>query len=169
MGKKFIPKNKMPKKNKLNRPEWKAIEDLNRNYGVTIAKDDEIIDISNPIHGPGNYLAADVSRIEFPNCRKLSLCLPGWQQKLLIPQMPNLTTLELVQSSIKRLYLHRNCYPNLTTLNLWGNQIYSADCLDVLMGMNQIVNVNLEDNPIVMNEEEKEKLRAKYPNIAFSF
>lgn len=169
MVKKYIKKKKEPKKSILNRPEWKAIEDLNRHYGVTIVKDDEVIDLSNPRDGPGNYIAADISRPVFPNCRKLSLCLPGWQQKFLFPQMPELTTLELVQSTIKKLYLHKSCYPNLTTLNLWGNQIYDAACLDYLKEMPQLINVGLADNPIAHDSAEREKLVAAYPNISFTF
>ena len=169
MGKTYVRKNKISKRPKLNRPEWKAIEDLNRHYGVTIAKDDEVIDLSNPAQGPGDYIAVDISRPVFPNCTKLSICLPGWQQKKLLPQMPNLTTLELVQSTIKKLYLHKGCYPNLSTLNLWGNQIYDADCLSILKDFNGIIKVGLADNPIADNMSERAKLEAMFPSISFSY
>lgn len=169
MVKGYTRKNKTYKKPKLNKPEEKALEDIKKNYGVTVVKDDEEIDLSNPIKGPGRYIAVDISRPVFPNCRKLSLCLPGWQQKQLLPQMPKLRILELVQSTIKKLYLHKGCYPNLSILNLWGNQIYNAECLSILKDFNGIVKVGLADNPIADNMSERAKLEAMFPSIHFIY
>lgn len=163
-GKKYNQKKFKPR---LTSEE--SVMKINYHYGVTIALDDEEIDITNPKRGPGYYLATDISRAEFPFCYKLSLTLPEDQQKDLMPKMPQLRTLALVQNNIRNLYLKRAFFENLSTLILENNKITTAENLDCLRYLKSLTEVRLFGNPIASNNEEKKKLVDEYPYISFIF
>ena len=167
MGK--FGKNYKQKKFKPRLTPEESIMKINSHYGVTIALDDDEIDITNPKRGPGYYLATDISRPEFPYCSKLSLTILEDQQKDLMPKMPELRTLALVQNNIKNLYLKRAFFGNLSTLILENNKIATVENLDCLKYLRSLTEVRLYGNPIASNMDEKKKLTDEYPYISFIF
>ena len=168
---KLFPKAELrPKKNKWGKGKTRyTMEDslmyFNSHYGTSICFDEETIDLTGVTKGIGFYLARDISRIKFPNCKKLLLTIPLVQVKELKPRMPNLTYFGLIGSGIGRFYLCYHFFKTLEELDLTGNEISKADSLISAKNLPNLKIIHLNGNPICFNTDEKKKLEESLNKI----
>lgn len=162
--KKKICKNAGVKKFERTRTPIESLERLNSYYGTAIAFDDKEIDLTK--HRKSIvYLKQDMNRLTFEKCEKLTIILPVKDLSYFKPKMPVLKHLRFVSGIIKYINLNPRFYTTLETLDLSNNEITKAKDIESLRGLKKLNTLYLINNPIANNEEEKEELQYRLPDV----
>ena len=164
---KLFPKANLKPRNGNRRRSLYTQEDslmcFNTHYKTSICLDEQEIDLTNV--QAGYYLARDVSRIKFTECKKLLLNIPLVQLKDLTPKMPNLTYLGLIGCGFGRFYLKYHFFKTLEELDLTGNDFSKAESIIPAKNLPNLKKIHLTGNPICYDKTEQEKLNNLLNNI----